>query len=82
MIFKMKDIYYCKVTWFNSDEEKNVTDTALVLANSYSQAISKIEKSFFDIEEIFAEKIGYDVNCIFIDSSDSTREMIKNYNAY
>ena len=78
----MKNIYYYKVTWFNDDEEKNVTETALTLAESYSQAIYKIEKSFFDIEEIFAEKIGYDVNCIFIDSSDSTREMIKNYNAY
>ncbi len=78
----MKDIYYCKVTWFNSDEEKNVTDTALVLAKSYSQAISKLEESYLDIEEIFAEKIGYDVNCIFIDSSNSTREMIKDYNAY
>lgn len=78
----MKDIYYCKVTWFNIDEEKSITDTALVLAKSYSQAISKLEESFLDIEEIFAEKIGYDVNCIYIDSSDSTREMIKDYNAY
>lgn len=78
----MKDIYYCKVTWFNDKEEKNVIETALVLAKSYSQAISKIEKSFFDIEEIFAEKIGYNVNCIYIDDSNSTREMIKDYNAY
>ena len=78
----MEDIYYCKITWFNDDEEKNVTETALILAESYSQAISKIEKSFLDIEELFIEKIGYDVNCIYIDDSSSTREMIKDYNAY
>lgn len=78
----MENIYYCKVTWFNDDEEKNITETALVLAESYSQAISKIEKSFIDIEEIFVEKIGYDTYCIYIDDSNSTREMIKDYNAY
>ena len=78
----MENIYYCKVTWFNDDEEKNVTETALALAESYSQAISKIEKSFTYIEELFIEEIGSDVNCICIDDSNSTREMIKDYNAY
>ena len=78
----MENIYYCKVTWFNDDEEKNVTETALALAESYSQAISKIEKSFAYIEELFVEEIGSDVNCIYIDDSNSTREMIKDYNAY
>ena len=78
----MKNIYYCKVTWFNDKEEKNITETVLVLAKSYSQAISQVEKSFFYIEEISVEKIGDDVNCIYVDDSNSTREMIKEYNVY
>lgn len=78
----MGKIYYCTITLYDDYEEKNIPTTALVIAENYTQAISKIEKSFVYIEEITIEEIAGETECICIDDSNSTREMIKEYNGY
>lgn len=81
-----KELYYCKVTWYDDYKEKNETATLLTLANSYSQAAEYTTESFHYVEEIHIEKIatnyGGDVNCIYIDDSKQTFDMIKEYNDY
>lgn len=78
----MGKIYYCTITWYDDYEEKNIPTTALVIAENYTQAMSKIEKSFVYIEEITIEEIADETECIYIDDSVLTRQMIKEYNGY
>ena len=78
----MGKIYYCTITLYDDYEEKNIPTTVLVIAENYTQAMSKIEKSFVCIEEITIEEIAGETECICIDDSILTRQMIKEYNGY
>ena len=79
------NIYYATVAWFDSIHEKEETSTMIVIADSYSEAISKIEADLDEIQNIEIELfvIGWDkINCIYIDDSASTYDMLKDRNDF
>ena len=79
-------LYYCRIKWYNDDQDKDKVNNAFIVAESYSDAVAKACENFNYITNIKIEEVvvpGYtDVNMIYVPDDKEIIDAIKAENDY